>query len=65
MNWLDKMEAADPAYHSYPDLEPEEFCHPGGDLWFDRALCACDAMHTRCAGCGRALDGCPYDPPVL
>jgi hypothetical protein len=66
VNWLDKMEELDPAYHSYPELTPEMLCC-GGDLWFDRGLCAqpCNSMHTRCAGCGRALDGCPYEQGML
>jgi hypothetical protein len=37
----------------------------GGDAadnWFDRSLCPCaDVMHTRCVGCGAALDGCEFE----
>jgi hypothetical protein len=39
-----------------------------GEQFFDRSLCPppCDSMHTRCANCGHALDGCrweqEYDP---
>lgn len=37
-----------------------------GDSWFDRSLCPCDdAMHTRCVGCGYALDGCSFEKESL
>ncbi len=45
------------------DAEPDydETCpRCGGDAgenWFDRSLCASEWMHTRCRGCGYALDG--------
>lgn len=47
------------------EQEGSETC-PGcggdaGDNWFDRSICACGAMHTCCAKCGRALDGCEYE----
>lgn len=32
-----------------------------GNNYFDRSLCACDVMHTRCRECGFALDICPLD----
>jgi hypothetical protein len=39
----------------------------GGDNWFDRSICAepCGKMHTRCRGCGGALDECHWEdePP--
>lgn len=33
------------------------------DTWFDRTVCAepCGVMHTRCAACGVALDGCALE----
>ena len=32
-----------------------------GDNWFDRSLCICGVMHTRCSACGVALDDCDYE----
>lgn len=40
-------------------------CHgPADATWFDRTLCPepCGSMHTRCYGCGVAVDGCVVDP---
>lgn len=31
---------------------------PESDNWFDRSLCDCGMMHTRCKRCGHALDDC-------
>jgi hypothetical protein len=49
------------------DAEDERCPSCGGDAgdnWFDRSLCACGSMHTCCAKCGHALDGCPYEKAV-
>lgn len=40
---------------------------PADRNWFDRSLCPCQdgpdwgVMHTRCEGCGYALDGCEFE----
>lgn len=34
---------------------------PASDSWFDRSLCACNSMHTRCTDCGKPMGGCPFD----
>lgn len=35
------------------------------DHWFDRSIClACETMHTRCATCGRATEGCRFERTI-
>jgi hypothetical protein len=56
-----KKEAAEP-----PVVERCARCGgDAGDNHFDRSLCACDAMHTCCNGCGYPLDGCPFEDEAL
>lgn len=44
--------------HEYCD-----FCgSDASDNWFDRSVCPCGMMHTRCGNCGSPLDNCPYEP---
>jgi hypothetical protein len=66
MGWIDAMERADEAYHSYPDLTERFPCCKDGDIWFDRTLCPkpCGSMHDRCDACGRAVDGCAIEDAI-
>ena len=45
-----------PSFELCPDCGAD-----AGDNWFDRSICACGLMHTRCRGCGGAYGECPYE----